>query len=166
MPGARTALAMASTLASATSASTTSEASNVKMSAPLSIMPMRKRTSASRYVRMKGSSQSIGNIKVSELQVCSKSTHFIFLFQCSSECTQGCFGPSASDCKACRNYRIYLSSTAPFTNTSKFNCSATCPPELPYKIFPEDGSDPYCGYDPLSFFVYVFILNLPIIVVP
>lgn len=33
-------------------------------------------------------------------------------------------------------------------NNTKFNCTATCPDDLPYKIFPEDASDPYCGKDP------------------
>lgn len=34
-------------------------------------------------------------------------------------------------------------------NNTSFNCTASCPSELPFKIFPEDASDPYCGKDPL-----------------
>nr|WAR33938.1 epidermal growth factor receptor 2a [Scylla paramamosain] len=68
-------------------------------------------------------------------------------FKCSSECSNGCSGPLESQCKTCRNYRIYVEGK-PGMNNTKFNCTATCPNELPYKIFPEDASDPYCGKDP------------------
>ncbi|XP_018020584.1 epidermal growth factor receptor isoform X2 [Hyalella azteca] len=73
-------------------------------------------------------------------------------FKCSSECSSGCRGPTVSDCNACRNYRIYLQ-PPPGTNLTRFNCSANCPAELPYKIFPEDASDPYCGTDPVPYFL-------------
>lgn len=68
--------------------------------------------------------------------------------QCSPECSHGCTGPLESHCTACRNYRIYLDGE-PGMNNTNFNCTASCPSELPYKIFPEDASDPYCGKDPL-----------------
>ncbi|XP_068219900.1 epidermal growth factor receptor isoform X3 [Palaemon carinicauda] len=69
-------------------------------------------------------------------------------FKCSSECSNGCRGPLDSQCLACRNYRIYLKGE-PGMNNTNFNCTASCPPEVPYKIFPEDSSDPYCRKDPL-----------------
>lgn len=69
------------------------------------------------------------------------------IHQCSSECSNGCSGPLESQCKTCRNYRIYVEGK-PGMNNTKFNCTATCPNDLPYKIFPEDASDPYCGKDP------------------
>ncbi|XP_042865529.1 epidermal growth factor receptor-like isoform X2 [Penaeus japonicus] len=69
-------------------------------------------------------------------------------FRCSPECSHGCTGPLESHCTACRNYRIYLDGE-PGMNNTNFNCTASCPSELPYKIFPEDASDPYCGKDPL-----------------
>ena len=70
-----------------------------------------------------------------------------FCYQCSSECSNSCSGPLESQCKTCRNYRIYVEGK-PGMNNTKFNCTATCPHDLPYKIFPEDASDPYCGKDP------------------
>ncbi|KAG7169351.1 Epidermal growth factor receptor-like, partial [Homarus americanus] len=68
--------------------------------------------------------------------------------KCSSECSNGCSGPLESECQTCRNYRIYLVGE-PRMNNTRFTCTASCPAELPYKIFPEDASDPYCGKDPL-----------------
>ncbi|CAL4180772.1 unnamed protein product, partial [Meganyctiphanes norvegica] len=63
---------------------------------------------------------------------------------CSS--THGCHGPLETDCRQCRNFRIFLSGE-PGPNNTHFNCTATCPQNLPYKIFPEDTSDPYCWKD-------------------
>lgn len=34
-------------------------------------------------------------------------------------------------------------------NNTQFNCTANCPAEASYKIFPEDGGDPYCAKDPV-----------------
>ncbi|MCL4143179.1 UNVERIFIED_CONTAM: hypothetical protein GTU68_019816, partial [Idotea baltica] len=70
-------------------------------------------------------------------------------YKCSSECSDGCYGPLVSDCKACRNYRIYVKGK-PSVNNTNFNCTAFCPPEYPYKLFPkEEHSDPYCAEDQL-----------------
>ncbi|KAK4296732.1 hypothetical protein Pmani_030810 [Petrolisthes manimaculis] len=69
-------------------------------------------------------------------------------FTCSAECSNGCTGPLESQCNTCRNYRIYLEGE-PGMNNTRFTCTANCPSDLPYKIFPEDASDPYCGKDPL-----------------
>ncbi|RXG67597.1 Epidermal growth factor receptor [Armadillidium vulgare] len=69
--------------------------------------------------------------------------------KCSSECSDGCHGPLSSDCNACRNYRIYLKGK-PSVNNTNFNCTATCPPDYPYKLFREDFSDPYCAKDQLT----------------
>lgn len=65
-----------------------------------------------------------------ENQVCIK---------CADEC-RGCKGPTVSDCTACRNFRIYDN-----MNESMFNCTASCPPERPYKIFVDSIDDPYCS---------------------
>lgn len=77
-----------------------------------------------------------------ELQECQK---------CNAECSSihGCQGPLESDCNQCRNFRIFLSGK-PEPNNTHFTCTATCPEDLPYKIFPEDNSDPYCWNDLLK----------------
>ncbi|XP_039287405.1 epidermal growth factor receptor [Nilaparvata lugens] len=70
---------------------------------------------------------------------------------CSVEC-RGCFGPDNSQCLNCRNYKIYVSGgdgdPTRHDNTTRFNCTATCPPEFPHKIFPEDNGEPYCSVEP------------------
>ncbi|CAL4073782.1 unnamed protein product, partial [Meganyctiphanes norvegica] len=68
--------------------------------------------------------------------------------KCNAECssTHGCRGPLELDCNQCRNFRIFLSGE-PGPNNTHFTCTATCPQDLPYKIFPEDTSDPYCWED-------------------
>jgi hypothetical protein len=36
-------------------------------------------------------------------------------------------------------------------NDTAFNCTATCPSEVPHKIFPQDGNDePYCSIEPVG----------------
>ena len=65
--------------------------------------------------------------------------------QCSGECAGGCRGAGATNCTACRNYRLYLS--LPPTPESPFNCTPACPENAPYKIFPKDSPDPYCTTD-------------------
>ncbi|XP_046400809.1 epidermal growth factor receptor isoform X2 [Ischnura elegans] len=66
---------------------------------------------------------------------------------CSQEC-RGCYGPTASDCIGCRNYRIYQDGS-PESNSTLFNCSGSCPPEAPHKVFPQDNIEPYCSREPL-----------------
>ncbi|KAK6626910.1 hypothetical protein RUM44_009387 [Polyplax serrata] len=63
---------------------------------------------------------------------------------CNTEC-RGCYGPDASHCYKCRNFRIYLDDNGPFNNDTAFNCTAVCPPDAPYKIYPEDNREPYCS---------------------
>ncbi|KAK7793678.1 hypothetical protein R5R35_013157 [Gryllus longicercus] len=62
---------------------------------------------------------------------------------CDQECRE-CYGPTNSECKACRNMRLWTDTNH---NSSSFNCTGTCPPEMPYKIFPIVPSDgePYCS---------------------
>lgn len=59
--------------------------------------------------------------------------------KCADECRR-CKGPTTSHCIACRNYRVYLDD-----DKNNFNCTATCPPEKPYKVFEDNNEDPYCS---------------------
>jgi len=73
---------------------------------------------------------------------------------CARECN-GCKGPTSGQCLDCKNYKIYLNGGyAPDMETTKFNCTASCPDEFPYKNFPEieDGvtGDPFCSIEPLQ----------------
>uniref|UniRef100_T1DFZ1 Receptor protein-tyrosine kinase n=1 Tax=Cupiennius salei TaxID=6928 RepID=T1DFZ1_CUPSA len=58
--------------------------------------------------------------------------------KCADEC-RGCTGPTPSHCLACRNFRVYEE------DGHTFNCTASCPPEKPYKIFVDNIDDPYCS---------------------
>ncbi|XP_055943820.1 epidermal growth factor receptor-like [Argiope bruennichi] len=65
--------------------------------------------------------------------------------KCAEEC-RGCTGPTSTECQACRNYRVYLSS-----NRTLFNCTASCPADKPYKVFDDNMEDPYCSdVDPIA----------------
>ena len=66
--------------------------------------------------------------------------------RCYSECN-GCYGSQWNQCKSCKNYRIYLDvpNGDPVNNSTKFNCTATCPPEYPHKVFPQGSEVPYCA---------------------
>ncbi|XP_034936586.1 epidermal growth factor receptor isoform X2 [Chelonus insularis] len=66
---------------------------------------------------------------------------------CSSEC-RSCYGPGSNQCHKCRNFKLYLESTPPYDNTTRFNCTETCPSEVPHKIFPPD-DEPYCSFEPV-----------------
>ncbi|GIY37824.1 epidermal growth factor receptor [Caerostris extrusa] len=59
--------------------------------------------------------------------------------KCADECRK-CTGPTIMDCIACRNFRVY--DTA---NKTLFNCTASCPPDKPFKIFVDNVRDPYCS---------------------
>ena len=60
--------------------------------------------------------------------------------KCADEC-RGCYGPTISNCMECRNYRVYDSE-----DKIQFNCTASCPPEKPYKIFAGNpAEDPHCS---------------------
>ncbi|XP_034255203.1 epidermal growth factor receptor isoform X2 [Thrips palmi] len=102
-------------------------------------------------------------------QVCQECTKFKRGEQCEDECLQdhfavngsqecvpchpecrGCRGPQASDCFNCRNYKIYRGGGQPGDNTTTFNCTATCPSEMPHKIFPQDNRGPYCSSEPVG----------------
>ncbi|XP_076337707.1 epidermal growth factor receptor-like isoform X1 [Tachypleus tridentatus] len=61
--------------------------------------------------------------------------------KCADEC-RGCYGPTVTHCHACRNYRVYFGE-----NRTIFNCTASCPPEKPFKIFDDNMEDPYCSSD-------------------
>ena len=78
---------------------------------------------------------------------------------CAREC-RGCTGPSSAQCRACKNYKVYLNGGYnPAVDSSKagdggtpFNCTETCSGDHPYKNFPELSSgvpgDPFCSAEP------------------
>lgn len=68
---------------------------------------------------------------------------------CAMEC-RGCYGPDNNHCINCRNFKIYLNGYGPVDNSTSFNCTATCPPEIPHKVFPQDNSEPYCSVEPVG----------------
>merc|ERR550539_498308 len=74
---------------------------------------------------------------------------------CARECS-GCSGPGTTQCKACKNYRVYLNGGyAPDDpSTSPFNCTETCHGDFPYKNFPETvpgiPGDPFCSIELLQ----------------
>uniref|UniRef100_W4VRP0 Receptor protein-tyrosine kinase n=1 Tax=Corethrella appendiculata TaxID=1370023 RepID=W4VRP0_9DIPT len=68
--------------------------------------------------------------------------------QCHTEC-RGCYGSGEDQCIECRNYKIYGDGD-PYDNTTSFNCTATCPPEFPHKIFQQDKLGPYCSATPIN----------------
>ena len=73
---------------------------------------------------------------------------------CARECS-GCSGPGTTQCRACKNYRIYLNGgyAADDASTTPFNCTETCHGEFIYKNFPEiDGipGDPFCSVELLQ----------------
>lgn len=66
---------------------------------------------------------------------------------CSEQCN-GCYGPEASHCFACKHFKVFLDGEDPKSNTTKFNCTNSCPPEAPYKIYANENTDsiePYCS---------------------
>lgn len=74
-------------------------------------------------------------------------------FPCHSEC-RGCIGPGADHCLQCRTLKIYTGDESDLHggeeqqgNGTVFNCTATCPPDYPYKIYPssELGAQPFCS---------------------
>ncbi|XP_075230071.1 epidermal growth factor receptor isoform X2 [Lycorma delicatula] len=67
---------------------------------------------------------------------------------CALEC-RGCYGPDNNHCHNCRNYKIFINGH-PGDNTTSFNCTASCPPEIPHKVFPEGNGEPYCSVEPVG----------------
>lgn len=85
-------------------------------------------------------------------------------FPCHSEC-RGCTGPGPQHCVQCRTLKIFTgddvaanaAALAAATNsldgmsmgnmTVAFNCTASCPEDYPFKIYPtsELGAQPYCS---------------------
>ncbi|XP_060869378.1 epidermal growth factor receptor isoform X1 [Metopolophium dirhodum] len=61
---------------------------------------------------------------------------------------RGCYGPHASQCQACRHFKIFEPSGNPSDNRTAFNCSGPiCPSFAPYKVYTKDDPDPYCSAD-------------------
>ncbi|CAG0882099.1 unnamed protein product [Cyprideis torosa] len=72
-------------------------------------------------------------------------------FPCAEECAGGCRGPLPADCNSCRNYRIYVEDEeSNASNETAFVCTAICPKEYPYKIFPENGENPQTATLPVG----------------
>lgn len=64
-------------------------------------------------------------------------------FACHEEC-RGCSGPGPDSCVQCHNFKIFDGD--PNDNSTSFNCTATCPPELPHKVYNDViYSIPYCS---------------------
>ncbi|XP_055299802.1 epidermal growth factor receptor [Sitodiplosis mosellana] len=63
-------------------------------------------------------------------------------FACHGEC-RGCSGPGPDTCVQCQNFKIYNGD--PNDNSTLFNCTATCPPEFPYKMLNELTYMHYCS---------------------
>lgn len=61
-------------------------------------------------------------------------------FACHDEC-RGCTGAGPDNCVQCRNFKIYEGD--PNDNSTSFNCTITCPPEFPYKVYSLE--QPYCS---------------------
>ncbi|VDI68897.1 epidermal growth factor receptor [Mytilus galloprovincialis] len=58
--------------------------------------------------------------------------------QCHEQCRGSCFGPSASDCKACLSFKVYWDDT---DNPHRFNCTKTCPDAKKYHVESDDFND-------------------------
>lgn len=66
---------------------------------------------------------------------------------CSGECN-GCYGPEASHCITCKHFKVFLDGEEPRNNSTKFNCTWSCPPESPHKIYANENTEafePYCS---------------------
>ncbi|XP_041986353.1 epidermal growth factor receptor isoform X2 [Aricia agestis] len=64
---------------------------------------------------------------------------------CHHEC-RGCTGPASTDCIKCNALKIYY----PDSNSKTFNCTATCPEDMPHKIYFDELlqnpiEEPYCS---------------------
>jgi len=74
---------------------------------------------------------------------------------CARECS-GCTGPGSTQCRACKNYKVYLNGGyAPDDpTTTPFNCTETCFGDFLYKNFPETEpgvpGDPFCSVELLQ----------------
>ena len=67
---------------------------------------------------------------------------------CYSECRK-CQGPLISDCLSCKNYKVFEEGYDPYDEDSKFNCTSTCPDQVPHTIPSPDGGDgPFCSAEP------------------
>ncbi len=66
---------------------------------------------------------------------------------CAEEC-RGCVGPDVSQCRSCKNYKIFEEGGDPHDNATAFVCTQTCPKTFPHKIFTDQGEDPYCSATP------------------
>ncbi len=68
-------------------------------------------------------------------------------YRCANEC-RGCVGPEVSQCKSCKNYKIFEEGGDPHDNATAFVCTQTCPGDYPHKIFTDQEEDPYCSATP------------------
>ncbi|RWS24396.1 epidermal growth factor receptor-like protein, partial [Leptotrombidium deliense] len=59
--------------------------------------------------------------------------------KCADEC-RGCKGPGISACVTCRNYRVYSNQ-----QKTHFNCTVSCPSEMPFKIIDDKTGDAFCS---------------------
>ncbi|XP_050360922.1 epidermal growth factor receptor isoform X1 [Nymphalis io] len=64
---------------------------------------------------------------------------------CHHEC-RGCTGPTSMDCIKCQNLKIFLGDS----NSNEFNCTDSCPVDIPHKIYFDELlqnpiDEPYCS---------------------
>nr|UPI11530.1 epidermal growth factor receptor isoform X1 [Mythimna separata] len=67
---------------------------------------------------------------------------------CHPEC-KGCVGSASTQCVKCKTLKIFLTPDDP-DNQSFFNCTDTCPPHMPHKIYFDEQlqypiEEPYCS---------------------
>ena len=58
--------------------------------------------------------------------------------QCNEQCRGGCYGPTAEDCTACKNFKVYSDDPE---KEKQFNCTAVCPPDKNYHVESNDIND-------------------------
>ncbi|XP_062524304.1 epidermal growth factor receptor isoform X4 [Bombyx mori] len=68
---------------------------------------------------------------------------------CHSEC-KGCTGPGPTDCIKCKNLKIFLGGSDASDENAPFNCTDTCPDNIPNKIYFDEQlqdpiEEPYCS---------------------
>ncbi|XP_061715477.1 epidermal growth factor receptor isoform X1 [Cydia pomonella] len=68
---------------------------------------------------------------------------------CHHEC-RGCTGPDSTDCIKCQSLKVFLSESNSIDNKQAFNCTSTCPPDMPNKILFDEQlqntiDEPYCS---------------------
>ncbi len=64
-------------------------------------------------------------------------------FPCHEEC-HSCSGPSAAECKSCRNFQI-LDERSSKTKTENITCTKFCPEDFPHEHYPSHPLKQHCS---------------------